>query len=136
MTKSDLAMTPEQIAETESVSEALGNLVEFQTGDYAIAVVRAVMEATPPAQEDEPVGFRWKKKGANKDWKLCPMEHYDDEYVRDHCDTEFLYTHPANDELRKAAEEVLEQIRLYSECKFGWHGIREAAENLRAALKK
>lgn len=41
-----------------------------------------------------------------------------------------------NSRLREDAEELLKQIELYSECKFGWPGIRDAAEALRSTLEK
>jgi hypothetical protein len=97
MTKSDLAMTPEQIAETDSVSEALGNFAEDHNRENAVALVRAVMDAVNPAQEDEPVGIVTRYEGvigAVMQQRLSLKT------------GDKLYTHPANDDLRRAIEKA------------------------------
>jgi hypothetical protein len=93
---------------------------------------------TPPAQEDEPVGFRWRRKGKDDRWHLCRMEllpEADEEQV----ETELLYTHPANDELRRAAKEMILVLDGLSSADDGIEILFEIGEplaNLRAALKK
>jgi hypothetical protein len=138
MTKSDLAMTPEQIAETASVSEALGNFTEDQSRENTVALVRAVMDAVKPMQEDEPKygSYVTNCTVISRQESDKPLFVGSGSKVFCRLDRYTILPSEKYDELRRAAEELLEQIRLYSECKFGWHGIRNTSEKLRAALER
>jgi hypothetical protein len=86
-------------------------------------------QASKLAQEVEPVGFRWRKRGSrDRTWTLCRMEYLpdaEDEAV----DWELVYAHPAGDKLRKAAEKV---IKYWSE----WTWWKECSGELLRDLKK
>lgn len=89
---------------------------------------------TPPAQEGEPVGYVFMSDvgmlfSTSREW--CEKTHVQAGIgpIR-----EVFYTHPANDKLRKAAEEVIREFDLScreSAC----YGSVERIENLRAALE-
>lgn len=51
--------------------------------------------AALPAQEDEPVGFRWRKKGSSDKWRLCRIDLFRAE-AAPMIDYEFLYTRPSH----------------------------------------
>ena len=90
-------------------------------------------ERTPPAQEDEPVGFVGQsmidglKAGKRVQNWILPKKNDDPDF----CEMNVpLYTRPDNSELRKAAEEVIDS----------WYANNDgftdpALENLRAALE-
>jgi hypothetical protein len=96
-------------------------------------MIRAAFAAapTPPAQEDEPVGFRWRKKTTPDRWHLCRIELLDDA-EEGNVETELLYTRP-DDRLRKAAESLVAlSDRWGTQMPYG---IKVGIEELRAALE-
>jgi hypothetical protein len=91
---------------------------------------RAMLAAapTPPAQEDEPVAYM----DAHDNWDLYKNK-------PEQVDVIPLYTRPDNSKLRKAAEEVIEQLKIV--CRIDFCGLEnrkayyKAFVELRAALE-
>jgi hypothetical protein len=89
---------------------------------------------TPPAQDDELV-YQFKSK-ASKVWGETDKEGYEllQQPQYDFTETRILYTHPADDKLRKAAEEVFED-QFLDGCKIT-KKLAQKLANLRAALEQ
>jgi hypothetical protein len=91
---------------------------------------------TPPAQEDEPV---YQLRFDGNTWFDTPKEQYDYFTSKERevkSDARILYTHPANDELRRAAEEAVSRFDQYMLEESRLPDLITAIGNLRAALEK
>lgn len=81
-----------------------------------------------PAQEDEPVGYKLTYKSGRTSF----IDRGPDSFELRECAIEPLYTRPKSDELRKAAEEVAQEL---FGADFSDSRIRACYQKLRAALK-
>ena len=92
---------------------------------------------TPPAPEVEPVAWRRTERDICDEY--CTV-YYDEETAPAGKGWEPLYTHPANDRLRKAAEEAIELLIAIWQGDKGvdWQEseLEEKAYNLRSELNK
>ena len=90
---------------------------------------------TPPAPEVEPVGYRWRLKGRNDNsWRLHnDASDLEDKTLYERYEIELVYARPANDGLRKAAEEVFD---LYDSGHTGNYIMSGAMRKLGAELDK
>lgn len=128
-----VAPTPPASIHDRNIKDIIGEwLAGIVSSDNALEEIRAMITdvPTPPAQEDEPVAYQYRAPDLSETWSKCSQREYDLFFSKQPgYECRKLYTRPADDKLRKAAEEAR---AIFNDID---QQMNRIMDNLRAALE-